>query len=209
MFRRTLIIAFLAALLTTAATAQRHTTIGIKGGMNISKLSVSDITDESSRLGYHFGLFGRVGLTPGISLQPEVLISSKGSELHFDNALFNGGTVLKLQYVDVPLLLVFHLGPFNLHGGVYGSYLVDAKVTNTPDDGGNDFESEIDENNFERLDAGWAAGAGLELGSLSFGARYLQGLCDVGKEKEVFGHPYNFPDGRNSAWQVYVGLKFF
>ena len=203
-----ILIGFIALILTSNARAQ-HSTFGIKGGMNISKLSVSGLQDENNRIGYHFGIFGRIGLTHCFSIQPEALISAKGAELNFNNAIATGGTVLKLQYVDVPLLAVLHMGPFNLHGGPYGSWLIDASVKNNTADGGSDFESEINKDNFHRFDAGLVAGAGIELGMLTAGVRYLHGMCAVGKDKSVFGQPYNFPDGKNTAWQVYVGLRFF
>ena len=192
-----------------SAVAQNHSTLGIKGGMNISHLSVSGLSDETNRIDYHAGVFGRIGISNCFSIQPEVLISGKGAELNFDNAFVTGGTILSLQYIDVPLLAVLHAGPFNFHGGPYISFLIDASVKNVSDDDGSDFESEINEDNFNKVDAGLAAGAGLELGALTAGVRYLHGMTPVGKDKMFFGQSYNFPEGKNTAWQVYVGLKFF
>jgi hypothetical protein len=44
-------------------------------------------------------------------------------------------------------------------------------------------ETTLDTNDFERFDAGIAAGVGLDFELLSFGVRYNYGLTKVGKEK--------------------------
>ena len=42
---------------------ESHTTLGIKGGMNVSRLSVSGLSDESNQIGYDLGAFLRLGLS--------------------------------------------------------------------------------------------------------------------------------------------------
>jgi hypothetical protein len=44
-------------------------------------------------------------------------------------------------------------------------------------------ETTLDTNDFERFDAGIAAGVGLDFELLSFGVRYNYGLTKVGKER--------------------------
>jgi hypothetical protein len=66
-------------------------------------------------------------------------------------------------------------------------------------DEGSDISSELNEDNFNRVDYGLVAGAGLEFRSLNFGVRYLQGLAEIGKEQTFFGQPYNFPDGKKQC----------
>jgi hypothetical protein len=190
--------------------AQPGSTIGIKGGMNVSHLSVSGLTDESNYIGYHFGIFARLGLTHCFGIQPEALFSTKGAELNFNNALVSGGAVFTLRYVDVPILGVINVTRhFNLHAGPYFSWLIDASVKNNSTENGSDFESEVNKDNFQKTDAGIVAGAGVSLGAFSVGARYIKGLQNVGKERSFFGQSYNFPDGKNTAWQVYMALSFF
>ena len=208
--KKIILIGFIAITGFQASAQITRSTIGIKGGMNISNLSVSGLSDESNRIGYHYGIFARLGLTHCFAIQPEALFSSKGSELNFNNALVTGGAVFSLKYVDVPVLGVINFTRhFNLHFGPYFSYLLDASVKNNSDNEGSNFETEVNKDNFRKIDYGLVGGAGIELRALGFGVRYLKGLAPVGQEKEFFGQSYNFPDGKNSAWQVYVSLSFF
>jgi Outer membrane protein beta-barrel domain len=185
-------------------------TVGIKGGMNVSHLSVSGLTEESNVIGYHAGIFARLGLTPCFAIQPEALFSMKGAEVYFDNAFVKGGAIVRLNYMDVPVLAVIKFFPhLSLQAGPYFSYLIDASIKNSSENEGSDISSELNEDNFNRVDYGLVAGAGLEFRSMNFGVRYLQGLAEIGKEQTFFGQPYNFPDGKNSAWQVYLGFSFF
>lgn len=211
-FTKIVFLPLMALLITSGQVASQpwNSTVGIKGGMNVSHLSVSGLTDESNVIGYHAGIFVRLGLTPCFAIQPEALISMKGAEVNFNNAFANGGAIVRLNYMDVPVLAVFKLLPhMSLQAGPYFSYLIDASIKNSSDGDGSDFSSEINEDNFNRVDYGLVAGAGLEFRSLNMGVRYLQGLADVGKDRTVFGQTYNFPDGKNSAWQVYLGLSLF
>lgn len=187
-----------------------RSTIGIKGGLNVAHLSVRGISDESNHIGYHFGAFARLGLTKNFAIQPEALFAVKGAKLNFNNAFVTGGAVISLKYIDIPVLAVFNITDhLNVHLGPYGSYLIDVAVKNKSDSEGADFESEISKDNFKRMDYGLAAGVGLEFRSLNLGIRYLKGLSEVGEDKMLFGQLYNFPDGKNEAWQLYVGLSFF
>ena len=206
------LLSLLGLLLTSGQVASQpwNSTVGIKGGMNVSRLSVSGLTDENNVIGYHAGVFVRLGLTPCFAIQPEALFSMKGAEVNFNNAFASGGAIVRLNYMDVPVLAVFKFLPHvSLQAGPYFSYLIDASIKNTSGSDGSDFSSELNEDNFNRVDYGLVAGAGFEFRSLNFGVRYLQGLAQIGKDKTVFGQTYNFPDGKNSAWQVYLGLCFF
>jgi len=184
--------------------------VGIKGGLNISQLSVSGLTEESNVIGYHAGVFARIGLSPCFGIQPEALFSMKGAELNFGNAIAHGGAIFRLNYVDVPVLAVIKVFPhLNLQAGPYFSYLLNASVKNSSGSDGSDFSSEVNEDNFNRIDYGLVAGAGFEFSALNLGVRYIQGLQEVGKDRTFFGETYNFPEGKNSAWQVYLGLSLF
>jgi len=204
------IVSIFLFLASNASCQLSRSTIGIKGGMNISRLSVNGISDESNRVGYHFGAFARLGLTKSFAIQPEALFAVKGAELNFNNAFVTGGALISLKYLDIPVLAVFNITEhLNVHLGPYGSYLIDVSVENKSDSEGADFESEVDKDNFKKMDYGIAAGVGLEFRSLNLGVRYLKGLSEVGEDKMIFGQPYNFPDGKNTAWQLYIGLSFF
>jgi hypothetical protein len=189
------LVLLLAAGSFTQANAQLlNTKVGIKAGMNVSHLSVSGLTDENNIVGYYAGIFARIGLTPCFGIQPEALFSMKGAELNFSNAFAHGDAIFRLNYLDVPVLAVFKFFPhMNLQAGPYFSYLLNASVKNGSTGDGSDFSSEVDKDNFNTVDYGLVAGAGLEFSSLNIGVRYIQGLQPVGKDRTLFGESYNFP----------------
>src|SRR5687768_6079357 len=57
--------------------------IGVKGGLNLTNLYVDDVEDENMKVGFNLGLFAKLPVTSGFSIQPEVLYSVKGSKLTY------------------------------------------------------------------------------------------------------------------------------
>lgn len=127
----------------------------------------------------------------------------------YDNALATGEAKFRLNYLEVPVLLKLNLTPnFNLHAGPYVAYLIDSKVTNETNGGAFDFEQNIDNDDLNKFDYGLSGGIGFDFSSVSIGARYNYGLNTVGKEQNIGGTTYTFPDGKNSSVSVYMGIKF-
>jgi len=182
---------------------------GVKGGVNFSNMYTDDVDDENVLTGFNVGLFAKVPVTSFVSVQPEVNFTTKGSELTYNNAFTQGKAKFRMNYIEVPLLLVVNVTKnLNIHAGPYLAYLIDGKVTNDSDVNSFDFENTINTDDFNRFDAGLAAGLGLDLDALSFGARYNYGLTTIGKERNFNGTNYTFPDGKNSVLSFYVGLSF-
>lgn len=185
------------------------TSIGVKGGLNMSNLYTEDVDDENALLGFNVGLFAELPLTSSLSLQPEVSYSTKGAELNYDNAFAQGTGKFRLNYIEVPLLLKANLTEnFNIHFGPYAAFLVDSKITNENQDGSFNFEENINEDDLNKFDYGLAGGIGFDFDSFGIGARYNYGLNTVGKERTVLGQSYTFPDAKNSALSVYASIKF-
>ena len=59
---------------------------------------------------------------------------------------------------------------------------------------------------YKRTDFDLAAGAGLKLGNLSLGGRFVAGLNDINDAKNLTG--VNDPRLQNRVFQVYAGLQF-
>ncbi|WP_350340135.1 porin family protein [Paraflavitalea speifideaquila] len=103
--------------------------IGIKGGINLSNLYVDDVEDENMKVGVNVGVFAKFPLTRGFSIQPELLYSSKGAKLTYNNILGQGEYRFNLNYVELPILAVFNLGKnFNIHAGPYAALLTSANI---------------------------------------------------------------------------------
>ncbi len=194
---------------TLFAQHERPVDIGLKAGVNYSWLSLKDTKNETGLLGYHLGVVARVNITDYFGLQGEALYSTKGSKVTYDNALINGEAKLRLNYIDVPVLLVIKLNEnVNLQFGPYASFILDASAVNESNVGLFNFEHEVNKDNFKGTDYGLAGGIGIQVQHLIGGVRYLHGLQKIQKEKAYNGTNYTFTDAKNSTVQLYIGFLF-
>jgi opacity protein-like surface antigen len=183
------------------------TEFGVKGGFNMSNfLSDNDeVSDENILYGFNAGVYATLPISDFVAIQPEILFTTKGSELEYNNALASGNTKFKLNYIEVPLLVRVNITKnFNVHAGGYASYLVSSKVTGSGDF---DFEEDVDTDDLNKFDAGIAAGVGVDFSPISVGLRYNYGLTTIGKERTVAGTTYTFPDAKNSNFSLYLSYK--
>lgn len=178
---------------------------GIKGGFNMSNLYSSDANDENILYGFNAGLYATLPISDFIAIQPEILFTTKGAKLEYNNALASGESKFRLNYIEVPLLVRVNITRnFNVHAGGYASYLISSKVTGRGDF---NFEQEIDTNDLNKFDAGLSAGVGVDFDPISIGLRYNYGLTTIGKERTVAGTTYTFPDAKNSNLTLYLSYK--
>ncbi len=157
--------------------------------------------------GFNVGLFAKLPITKNIALQPEFYYTTKGSEVTYNNLFANGTARFNVNYLEVPLLLMMNITQnFNVHVGPYAGYMVSGKATNKSNVSLFDYENVLNTSDYNRFDAGLAAGVGIDVGALSLGARYSYGLTKVGKERSFFGTTYTFPDASNSVMNFYIGI---
>jgi Outer membrane protein beta-barrel domain len=182
---------------------------GIKGGLNYSWLNLSDAEDETGLIGFHAGIMTRINITSSFALQGEALYSEKGTRVEYENAFFEGEAKLRINYIDVPLMVVLKLNEnINIQAGPYLSFLIDARAVNDASDNDFDFEEEVDNDFFNDTDYGLTAGIGFELNRLHSGIRYYHGLQEIEEEKEINGVNYEFTDAQNSMIQLFLAFVF-
>lgn len=184
-----------------------NTEFGVKGGFNMSNLvdSGDDPDDNNILYGFNAGVYATLPISDFVAIQPELLFTTKGSELKYDNAFATGNAKFRLNYIELPLLVRVNVTKnFNIHAGGYASYLVSSKVTGSGDF---DFNQDIDPDDLAKFDAGLSAGLGVDFNPISVGVRYNYGLTTVGKERTVAGTTYTFPDAKNSNLTLYLSYK--
>ncbi len=178
---------------------------GFKGGVNFSNLYTDDVEDNNVLTGFNVGLFARLPITQTFAIQPELLYTTKGAELEYNNAFVNGTSTFKLNYLELPVLLVINVSEnFSVHGGPYIAYLIDGKATNDSQGTLFDVENTLDNDDYNKLDSGVAFGIGYDTDKVGFGVRYSYGLQKVGKQRNYNGTDYTFPDGKNSVINLYL-----
>jgi len=116
---------FLVALtfLSTSSWAQSETFWGIKGGLNYNgngnyiKSISANAENPDKNVGYHIGLFGKLGNT--LYFRPELVYTSTKSE--YSNGDFN------MKKFDAPLLVgIKVLGPISIFAGPALQYILDS-----------------------------------------------------------------------------------
>ena len=181
---------------------------GIKGGLNYSHLDLQNATNDQWLLGFNLGLFAKLPLTSSVAIQPELYYTTKGSNVTYNSLFVDGTARFNFNYLELPLLLVLNpVSILNIHFGPYISYLLNGIVTNGSNINLFNFENNINLSDYNRLDAGIAVGAGIDLGGLSVGLRYNFGLTKIGRERTFLGTTYTFPDARNGVLNAYLSLS--
>jgi len=198
-----------AFLLPNSVTAQNQNSskLGIKGGVNVSNMIAENVGASKIRIGINGGVFLRVAITDLVSFQPEIIYTMKGGNLEY-NDFVNGTVKISLNYLEFPILAVVNITEnINLQGGIYLASLSNVNIRNKNDNGSFNFEQELNKDNFKSFDYGLSCGIGGDFDKISVGFRYDYGIRSVGDKRTFNGQTYRFPDARNSAFQLYVGLS--
>jgi hypothetical protein len=181
---------------------------GFKGGVNFSNLYTEDVDSNNVLTGFNAGIFAKLPITELFAIQPELLYTTKGAKLTYNNSFVNGTSKFKLNYIELPVLLVVNLtNNFNIHAGPYVAYLVDGKATNDSQGTLFDTENNLSNEDYNKFDTGLAVGVGFDSDKIGFGVRYNYGLQKVGKERNFAGTNYTFPDGKNSVINLYLSYS--
>ena len=167
--------------------------LGVKGGVNITKIDGKSFSDEFN-YGYHAGAFATIKITNHIQIQPEVLFNQINTKA--DTAFGNVLNVknlkgVKLNYVSIPLLL--NITPAKIisfqFGPQFGILLDKHKSL---------FENGKDA--FSGGDLSLLAGAQLNLGSIRVSGRYVVGVANINDAS-------NSDKWKNQGFQLGVGFR--
>ena len=192
-----LFVSLCIVFLTSQLMAQPTFNLGVKGGVNFSKMSF-DKKDYNSDavVKSHIGAFARFGLG-NVFIQPEAYYSGKGGDVTSDV----NNTISSFDYstIDVPVLLGFYL----LNGEKFDLYAlagpVFSGITTKSIDKGDAFDKEFYKSHYFNVQYG----LGIDFLFLTLGARFENGLNNVYKQQNG-----GF-DFKNQNFMVYVGLKIF
>lgn len=188
-----IVLLAVSALFSLGLFAQPIFDLGIKAGVNNSKVtaSLSDFTSESI-VKAHIGAFMRVGIGR-VYLQPEAYFSSKGGEINSN--LLDMATKFDFNNIDVPILLGVKIveggaGNIRLMAGPVFSYMTSNDVI-----GDIRFTRQYFEDNY----FGYQYGIGVDIWSFFLDARIEKGA------NEIYVHPDL--SSKNSTFMVTLGFK--
>jgi len=189
-----LLALFSLVLFTQAAMAQFH--LGVKGGVNITKVDGKAFKDEF-RYGYHLGGFAEIGLGGKLGIQPEVLwsqnqtrVDSSFSDVYENSLQISNYQDVTLNYLSIPVLLNYKLGSLmTLQAGPQFGILLDQSKTLLQ----NGQEA------FKKGDFSLVGGAQIHIAKIRLQGRYFVGLnniSDVGDQNKW----------NNQGFQLSLGL---
>ena len=188
----------LAILAIVSTVAKAQFSLGVKGGVNVSKIN-SDNVASSTITGYQFGGWARFG--KGLYLQPELYLGSKGGHFDFqtqNNTTTEGGQV-RFTTLDVPVLVGEQFGVSSLNFRIMAGPIYSYVLNQSDNFSTNVSNAYHDFGHYNKSTLGYQAGAGIDLGNISLDARYEGGLT---KLNDNFGQ-------RENLWHFSVGFKIF
>ncbi|QIP15887.1 PorT family protein [Spirosoma aureum] len=218
---------FAAFMLLPALTfAQGGFQIGIKGGVNLSRLSFGNFVTTGtnangsptasvdgqtfrdnlsasldSKTGTSFGIYTRFG--KNLFLQPELLYSTKAGSF---NIVRNGVTenvTVKTTSFDVPILLGIKGGPIRVMAGPIISFRV--SDNQKLGDAIRQYTSGTLNDAWSQAYYGYQVGGGLDIGSFGLDVRYEGNLSDIAQIENSAG---KFSQRLNS-WQLTLAYRLF
>lgn len=184
-------------LFAATLTAQPQFGAGVKGGINLATQSTTGEGENVAvrqLLGFNAGVYGNLFVLDFLAVQPELMISTKGSE--WDDPYFNVKDLL--TYIDVPLLVKFQPIKYaNIHFGPQFGYLLVAKQKDKDNEEITDIKDW-----YNAFDLGLAFGAEANLPfRINFTIRYVLGLVSATNDVEYID-PW-----RNNFLQFSLGYR--
>jgi len=156
-----------ALLIAVSIGAKAQISVGVKGGVNFSKINTDNL-NESSKTGYQAGVFARIG--NAFYLQPEVYLSSTGGKFNTSDGNFSAK--VNFTNVSVPLLLGHSFGSkdlnFRLMAGPIYTYALDKSESFSDNTNG----ALADFGHYKNSTIGFQAGGGVDIGPITADLRY-------------------------------------
>ncbi|WP_338869583.1 porin family protein [Spirosoma sp. SC4-14] len=218
---------FIALTLLPALTfAQGGFQIGIKGGVNLSKLTFGDFVTTGtnsngspqvgvdgqtfrdnlkasldSKTGTSFGIYMRFG--KNLFLQPELLYSTKAGSFEVVRNGVTESVTVKTTSFDVPVLLGIKGGPIRVMAGPIVSFRINDNQS--LGDAVRQYTNGSLNDAWSQAYYGYQVGGGLDLGSFGLDVRYEGNLTDVAQIQNDYGK-FN---QRLKSWQITLAYRLF
>lgn len=165
---------------------------GIKGGVNIAKLSDKDFPSAAefsskTKTGFYGGIFMNLPMGDVLKFQPELVYSLQGAKnsakTTVGTSTFTTSYKTHLHYINLPLMFQARPsdGGFYVELGPQLSYLISAKDKDISTSGGGTTTSEIDiKDQLKKFDVAASGGIGfISRIGLGIDARYNWGFLNV------------------------------
>lgn len=180
----------------SAATAQsKRITVGPRLDLSVASVTGDNQDDATSRTGFRIGAWASMDLSSKFSIQPEVVLSGKGSNWPDDEAS------IKISYLQIPVLAQYRfttgktVNPYVLAGPAL-SFKAGCSLKVE----GSDYECNEETTAVAGTDFGMIVGGGVHLGRAQVSLRYDLGLANINGDGEA--------SVKNRAITLAVGYGF-
>jgi len=193
---------FVSLCILTQASSQNF---GIKAGLNLANMLAKDDQENYSEIskmniGFHAGAVVEFPISDLLSIEPGVLIASKGLKM-VEEDTYQGETYkytsqMNLYYIDIPINLKigYDLGTAKIFGlvGPYIGIGLSGKTKSTYESGGEsetdtediEWGTDPDSHDLKRPDYGVIFGAGALFGAIEVSVSYGLGLANISSYTE-------------------------
>lgn len=201
----------LLVIMMTFGLVHAQSVFGIKGGMNISRITGSDaVSSSDSHLGAHLGLLMKYNVMEALVFQPELLYTQKGYNYKYSMNDINYNISNSFDYIEIPLLMKLNVAVGDIRVqpflGPSVSYLISAKSKEklSNDDTSITHDNDVADQ-LNKLAFGFAVGAEFVFQRrFIFGGRYNFGLSNIYKDDLA----QQGPDVQNGVFMLNLGYLF-
>jgi hypothetical protein len=186
----------LLGLIVFSQAAMAQFKLGIKGGVNMTKIDGKSFSEEF-KTGYHLGGFAEIGLGSKFGIQPEVLFNQYNTrtDSSFKSVYQVGPNTfkdVKLNYLTIPVMLNYKVAKIlSLQAGPQFGILI-AEDNNLLENG---------RDAFSKGEFSLAGGAQINLSSFRLTGRYFVGLNNVSDISDQ-------QKWKNQGLQLSLGIAF-
>lgn len=194
---KNLLIAIVACFAMGTVSAQEFS-IGPKIGISQGNVEVTGdgFSKGSSKVGYHVGLFARLGGN-AIFVQPEVLYTNTGGKFKQEQGSDQVNYEASFNRLDVPVLVGLKLANlFRIQVGPVASFMLDSEITQ---DVGN---AELPD--YKKSTLAYQAGIGLDIGNMILDLKYEGPLGKISDKIAGFS-----TDQRQNQLILSLGIRLF
>jgi opacity protein-like surface antigen len=166
---------------------------------NYGKTNAELNTYKKNYRGLQAGFSYQAGITPMFSVVPEIYFAIKGGTLKENNPLTGAKSTLRINSLEMPVLVRLHINKLYLNAGPYGGYNVGGRMKivgiNSTAETTTKVSFGSSSADFKRWDLGFQAGAGynfnLKQSILTLDVRYGYGLVNISQNVDRYNRMLN------------------
>ncbi|SDT30168.1 Outer membrane protein beta-barrel domain-containing protein [Mucilaginibacter mallensis] len=162
---------------------------GVKAGANLSYLPQNGVYNNTNKMGYQFGVWGRVG-GDVFQFQPEVYLTDKNVKIT-DNTFTHTTNSASFTSIDVPLLAVAKGELFDVAGRIYTGPLFSFDLTRKqvyPSTTTTFTDNDFVKLDYKNINYAWVFGVGADFNRVGVDLRYEGGLNRIAYSNYQYSH---------------------